>query len=174
MTEGPTPSLHRAWVEVDHAALRHNLGALRRLAGPEKQVIAVVKANAYGHGAIEVSRTLLAEGVELLAVATIDEGIALRRAGIAAPIVVLWALGRPEAALAGAHDLQPVVHDAAGIAMLDGAADPGRRLGRAPRSRHGARAARAPIRRQRWSWHPAGTQPPPAAGGHVQPPGGAG
>ena len=42
----------------------------------------MVKANAYGHGAIEVSRTLLAEGVELLAVATIDEGIALRRAGV--------------------------------------------------------------------------------------------
>ena len=128
MSEGPAPSLHRAWIEVDHAALRHNLGVLRRLAGPEKQVIAVVKANAYGHGAIEVSRTLLAEGVELLAVATIDEGISLRRAGVTAPIIVLWALGRPEAALAVAHDLQPVVHDAAGIAMLEGAADPGRRL----------------------------------------------
>ena len=62
MTEGPTPSLHRAWVEVDHAALRHNLAVLRRLAGPEKQVIAVVKANAYGHGALEVSRTLLDGG----------------------------------------------------------------------------------------------------------------
>ena len=81
MTEGPTPSLHRAWVEIDHDALRHNLAVLRRLAGPGKQVIAVVKANAYGHGAPEVSRTLLDEGVELLAVATIDEGIALRRAG---------------------------------------------------------------------------------------------
>ena len=126
--ERPAPSSHRAWVEVDHAALRHNLGALRRLAGPEKRVIAVVKANAYGHGAIEVSRTLLAEGAELLAVATIDEGITLRRAGVSAPIVVLWALGRPEAALAVAHDLQPIVHDAAGIAMLEEAADAGRRL----------------------------------------------
>lgn len=128
MSEGPTPSLHRAWIEIDHTALRHNLAALRRVAGPEKQVIAVVKANAYGHGAEEVSRTLLAEGVELLAVATIDEGIALRRAGVTAPILVLWSLGRPEATLAVAHDLLPIVHDAAGIAMLEEAADPGRRL----------------------------------------------
>ncbi|HEX6475360.1 MAG TPA: alanine racemase [Candidatus Limnocylindria bacterium] len=128
MSEGPTPSLHRAWIEIDHGALRHNLAALRRVAGPEKQVIAVVKANAYGHGAAEVSRTLLAEGVELLAVATIDEGIALRRAGVTAPILVLWSLGRPEATLAVAHDLLPIVHDVAGIAMLEEAADPGRRL----------------------------------------------
>ncbi|HEX5578096.1 MAG TPA: alanine racemase [Candidatus Limnocylindria bacterium] len=128
MTEGYAPSLHRAWVEIDHAALRHNLAVLRRLAGPEKQVIAVVKANAYGHGAVEVSRTLVAEGAELLAVATVDEGVALRRAGVTAPIVVLWALGRPEAALAVAHDLQPIVYDPAGIAMLEETADPGRRL----------------------------------------------
>jgi alanine racemase len=128
VSEGPQRSLHRAWIEIDHAALRHNLAVLRRVAGPDKQVIAVVKANAYGHGAIEVSRTLQAEGVELLAVATIDEGVALRRAGVTAPIIVLWALGRPEAALAVAHELQPIVHDAAGIAMLEEAADAGRRL----------------------------------------------
>ena len=128
MTEGHVPSLHRAWIEIDHGALRHNLAGLRRLAGPDKQVIGVVKANAYGHGAVEVSRTLLAEGVEHLAVATIDEGIALRRAGIGGPILVLWALGRPEAGLAVAHDLEPVVHNAPGIAMLEAAADPGRRL----------------------------------------------
>ena len=128
MSEGPQKSLHRAWIEIDHAALRHNLEVLRRVAGPERQVIGVVKANAYGHGAVEVSRTLQAEGVELLAVATIDEGVALRRAGVTTPILVLWALGRPEAALAVAHDLQPMVHDAAGIAMLEEAADAGRRL----------------------------------------------
>jgi alanine racemase len=128
VTEARIPSQHRAWIEVDHAALRHNLSLLRRVAGSDKQVIAVVKANAYGHGAIEVSRTLVAEGVELLAVATIDEGITLRRAGVTAPVLVLWALGRPEAALAVAHDLQPIVHDAAGIALLESAADAGRRL----------------------------------------------
>src|SRR5439155_22951144 len=49
-TEGPTRSPHRAWIEVDHAATAHNLAVCRDLAGAGKQVIGVVKANAYGHG----------------------------------------------------------------------------------------------------------------------------
>jgi alanine racemase len=112
-------SPHRAWVEVDHAALASNLGVLRRLAGEERRVIAVVKANAYGHGAIEVSRTLLRHGAEHLAVATLDEGLALRGAGIEAPILVLWGLGAPEAGPALAADLEPVVYDEAGIDLLE-------------------------------------------------------
>ena len=74
MSSVPKHSPHRAWVEVDHHALVGNLAALRRLAGRETGVIAVVKANAYGHGSIEVSRTLLDHGVERLAVATLGEG----------------------------------------------------------------------------------------------------
>ena len=115
MTVAPARSPHRAWIEVDHALLAANLAALRRLAGDEKSVIAVVKANAYGHGAIEVSRTLLDHGAERLAVATLREGLALREAGIAAPILVLWAMGAPEAGRAVAADLEPVVYDEAGI-----------------------------------------------------------
>jgi alanine racemase len=118
----PTRSPHRAWVEIDHDALRHNLGLLRGLAGAGKQIIAVVKANAYGHGALEVSRTLLSEGAERLAVATLDEGLALREAGVAAPILVLWALGEPEADHALANDLEPIVYDEAGIALVERAA----------------------------------------------------
>ena len=79
---------------------------LRDMAGAGKQVIAVVKANAYGHGAVEVSRTLLAANVERLAVATLDEGLALRAAGITAPLLILWALGEPEAGQAVAADLE--------------------------------------------------------------------
>ena len=112
-------SPHRAWVEVDHAALASNLGVLRRLAGEERRVIAVVKANAYGHGAIEVSRTLLRHGAEHLAVATLGEGLALRGAGIEAPILVLWGLGAPEAGPALAADLEAVVYDEAGIDLLE-------------------------------------------------------
>jgi hypothetical protein len=56
-----------------------------------------VKANAYGHGDVAVARTLVAAGVERLAVATVDEGLRLRDAGIAAPIVVLWGIGPAEA-----------------------------------------------------------------------------
>jgi len=115
-------SPHRAWIEVDHEALTHNLASLRRLAGDECSVIAVIKANAYGHGAIEVARTLLAEGVERLAVATLGEGLALREAGITAPILVLWALGAPEAERAVAAELEPVVYDAAGIELIERAA----------------------------------------------------
>jgi alanine racemase len=115
-------SPHRAWVEIDHDALRHNLGLLRGLAGAGKQVIAVVKANAYGHGALEVSRSLLSAGAERLAVATLEEGLALRAAGVAAPIMVLWGLGEPEVAMALAHDLEPIVYDEGGIALTERAA----------------------------------------------------
>jgi alanine racemase len=109
-------------VEVDHAALRHNVDVLRGLAGREKQVIAVVKANAYGHGAVEVSGTLLAAGVERLAVATLDEGLQLRTAGITAPVLVLWALGEPEAGQAVAADLEATIQDAAGAELIERAA----------------------------------------------------
>ncbi len=128
MTLPPARSPHRAWIEIDHAALVSNLAVLRRLAGEQRAVIGVVKANAYGHGAIEVSRTLLRHGVERLAVATLGEGLALRGAGIEAPILVLWGLGAPEAAPAIAADLEPIVYDRAGIDLVErAAADAGRR-----------------------------------------------
>jgi alanine racemase len=127
MTE-ETRSAHRAWIEIDHGALRQNLGVLRAAAGPGKQVIAVVKANAYGHGAVETSRTLLDAGAERLAVATLGEGLELRAAGVSAPILVLWALGEPEAAPALDAGLEPIVHDGAGIDLLERvAAGTGRR-----------------------------------------------
>jgi len=125
--EAPSRSPHRAWIEIDHAAITHNLAVIRDLAGEGKQVIGVVKANAYGHGDVEVSRTLLATGVERLGVATLGEGLKLRAAGIDAPILVLWGLGEPEAEPAIASDLEPVVYSAEGIAMLERAAA---RLGR--------------------------------------------
>jgi alanine racemase len=123
-------SSHRAWVEVDHGALRHNLDVLRGMAGADKQVIAVVKANAYGHGAVEVSQTLRAAGVERLAVATLDEALELRAAGTTGPILVLWALGEPEAPQAVAAGLEAMVQDARSVALLErAAADAGTRLG---------------------------------------------
>jgi len=112
-------SPHRAWIEIDHGALRENLARLRERAGPSKQVIAVVKANAYGHGALEVARTLLAAGAERLAVATVAEAAALRTGGVTAPMLVLWAVGRPEAAQAVALDLEPIVYHAAHLETLE-------------------------------------------------------
>ncbi len=128
MSVPPATSPHRAWIEIDHMALRHNLGLLRAAAGSDKQVIAVVKANAYGHGAIEVSRTLLDAGAERLAVATLDEGQALRAAGITAPIMLLWGIGAAEATAALAAGLEATVYDGAGIHLLErAAAETGRR-----------------------------------------------
>jgi alanine racemase len=121
-------SPHRAWVEVDHTAIRSNLAALRRLAGTDKQTIAVVKANAYGHGDVAVAETLLAEGVERLAVATVSEALRLRAAGIVAPVLVLWGLGAPEAPLAVAADLEATVYAARDVELLErAAAQAGRR-----------------------------------------------
>lgn len=77
-----------AWADVDLAAVRHNVEHLRSVVAPSG-VWAVVKANGYGHGAVEVARAALDGGAEGLCVALVDEGAQLRRAGIDAPILVL-------------------------------------------------------------------------------------
>ena len=74
-------------VDIDLDAIAANAPALRKAANAE--LIAVVKADAYGHGALPVARTVLEAGAAMLAVATIDEGVQLRNAGIQAPILVL-------------------------------------------------------------------------------------
>lgn len=81
----------RAWVEIDLAALTHNVKQLKNLLSPQTELMAVVKADAYGHGAIAVSQTALQAGASWLGVATIPEGIELREAGIEAPILLLGA-----------------------------------------------------------------------------------
>jgi alanine racemase len=75
--------------EIRLGALRRNFARARELAGPGVRVMAVVKANAYGHGMRRIASELLAEGAEYLGVALIEEAIALREAGIRAPILVL-------------------------------------------------------------------------------------
>jgi alanine racemase len=82
----------RAWVEIDLGALAHNVRQIRKLLAPETKIMAVVKADAYGHGAIDIAQTLVAEGVEWLAVATVTEGIELRTAGMIVPILILGAV----------------------------------------------------------------------------------
>jgi alanine racemase len=116
-------SPHRAWIEIDHRALLENLAAVRRLAGAGKQVIAVVKANAYGHGDVAAARTLFDAGVERLAVATVPEGLRLRAADISAPILVLWGVGEPEAGPAVDADLELTVFDTRSLRLLEGAAE---------------------------------------------------
>ena len=89
-------SCQRAWVEVDLAALAHNVRTLKAWLTPTTKLMAVVKADAYGHGAITVARTALANGADSLAIATLAEGVELRRGGITAPILILGAINAPE------------------------------------------------------------------------------
>ncbi|MBI3923876.1 MAG: alanine racemase [Armatimonadetes bacterium] len=76
------------WIEVDLDAIVHNYRQVKTHVGEAVRVLAVVKANAYGHGAVEVSRALEAVGVDYLGVTRIEEGVELRHAGIQAPVLV--------------------------------------------------------------------------------------
>ncbi|MBL1210929.1 alanine racemase [Geminocystis sp. GBBB08] len=82
----------RAWLNINHQALINNVKALKAFLNPETHLMAVIKADAYGHGAVKVAKTLLNSGVDSLAIATLSEGIALREAGITASIMILGAI----------------------------------------------------------------------------------
>ncbi|MBD1881911.1 alanine racemase [Coleofasciculus sp. FACHB-T130] len=108
--ENFTALKERAWVEIDLAALAHNVRQLRRFLSPKTALMAVVKADAYGHGAITVAEIACQAGASWLGVATIPEGIQLREAGIQAPILILGASNTSEQVQAIAHwDLQPTL-----------------------------------------------------------------
>ncbi|MFB3818764.1 MAG: alanine racemase [Candidatus Methylomirabilales bacterium] len=107
--------------EIDLPALAANVETAKRLAGTAA-VMAVVKADAYGHGAVPVARTALGAGATWLGVAIPEEGAALRQAGITAPILVLGPLAPAEAALPLAHDLDQCVSDLGQIEALRAAA----------------------------------------------------
>ncbi|TAD78866.1 MAG: alanine racemase [Oscillatoriales cyanobacterium] len=100
----------RAWVEIDRAALQHNVRQLKHWVGDRVELMAVIKADAYGHGAVTVAQSVLAAGAEWLAVATIEEGGQLREANITAPILVLGAAHTPDQIKALLHwQLQPTL-----------------------------------------------------------------
>lgn len=77
------------WVDIDMQAVRHNFRTVRQMIGEQVKICAIVKANAYGHGYIKLSQLFVDEGVDFLAVATIDGALKLREAGIEVPILVL-------------------------------------------------------------------------------------
>ena len=77
----------RTWAEVDLGAVRHNVRTLKRKA-PNSRLMAVVKADAYGHGSVEAARAAIEAGADSLAVITVEEGAELRQAGLEAPILV--------------------------------------------------------------------------------------
>jgi alanine racemase len=110
-----------AWVEVDLGAVRHNASVLAGIVAPAG-LCAVVKADAYGHGAVPVSLAALAGGAGSLAVAITDEGVELREAGIEAPILLLSEPGADAMDEAIARRLTPTLYSAEGIALAGAAA----------------------------------------------------
>ncbi len=111
------PSFRPAWGEVDLEAVRANVRTLARRAAPA-QLLAVVKADAYGHGAVPVAEAALAAGASWLGVALVEEGAALREAGIDEPILVLSEPPAEAAETVVTRRLTPVVYTEAGIEAL--------------------------------------------------------
>jgi alanine racemase len=109
-------SPHR--VEIGRAALIHNIREFRRLIGPRRKFLAVVKANAYGHGLREVSSLAAENGVDWLGVNSVEEGASLREAGLSLPILVLGYVALRDLGEAVARDLRLVVYNRETIGRL--------------------------------------------------------
>ncbi|HEX9454334.1 MAG TPA: alanine racemase, partial [Candidatus Binatia bacterium] len=104
---------------IDHAALRWNLRQIKKTVGPRVKILAMVKANGYGHGAVEVTRTLAKASSDAFGVATVEEGIELRRARIDKPILVLAGAYPEQLDQYLRYKLTPVIHQAATLAAFD-------------------------------------------------------
>src|SRR5689334_1199862 len=108
----------RVTATIDLSALRHNVAQVRRFA-PRSKVMAAIKADAYGHGAIHVARAL-GDAVDSFAVAALEEALVLREAHVGGPITLLEGiLSSEEAKLCLRHELEIVVHDHWQLAMLE-------------------------------------------------------
>jgi alanine racemase len=111
---------HRpTWVEISLPALKHNYLTIRNHLSAPAQLMAVVKANAYGHGAVECARALEAAGADWFGVALVEEGIELRRAGITRPIFLLGGFWRGQADDVIARDLTAAVYRLDQVEELD-------------------------------------------------------
>lgn len=106
------------WADVDGSAISHNTSLVKQLVGPGTQVMAVVKANGYGHGAVPAARAALDGGATWLGVSSVQEGIELRKAGLSGPILNLGYT--PPAALSAAiaARLALTLYDRAGLTLL--------------------------------------------------------
>lgn len=115
MNYPPRPTV----AEIDLGALRHNLNQATRFCRSGQRVLAVVKADAYGHGAVAVSRALVAEGVEQFGVATLEEALELRQAGIEQTILVLGGCYPGQEEMFLRQRLIPVISDRESLERLD-------------------------------------------------------
>jgi len=114
----------RVWAEIDLDSITNNLNRLRLHAGAgpdgvNRRIMAIVKANAYGHGAVPIAWHLASQGVDMLGVGDSQEAIELREAGISIPIVVLGAIVPGEMAAVVAHDIEVTVHSGERVRLLE-------------------------------------------------------
>ena len=128
MTHDPI-SLRPSFIEVNLPALGRNLDRIREIAAPA-QVMAIVKSNAYGHGLVECSSYLEAQGVQYLGVAYVEEGLALRQAGIKTPILVLGGIVGAQIPLFIENDLDIV---ASSVTKLESIEAESKRIGKRAR-----------------------------------------
>lgn len=117
-----TQRLRPTWLEIDLGVIARNTQMLRARTTPGAQLMAVVKADAYGHGAAEVSGTALQNGAQALGVALAEEGVQLREAGIDAPILVFGGVTQAGAQAVARHGLAQVVYDEQAVRWLSQAA----------------------------------------------------
>jgi alanine racemase len=110
---------YRVWAEIDLSALRHNLGVVRRALAPETKILAVAKADAYGHGALPVAWTALESGCSMVGVGDSGEALHLREGGIPGPILILGAIVEEEIHKVVQYDVSVTIHSADLLALLD-------------------------------------------------------
>ncbi|MBQ3038316.1 MAG: alanine racemase, partial [Clostridia bacterium] len=99
----------RTWAQISVDALNYNFKQIRKITNPDSKIMAIVKADAYGHGAVECARIFLQNGADMLGVACCEEAMQLRRNGIAAPILILGTSYDEELLEIVQNDITPTV-----------------------------------------------------------------
>jgi len=110
--------LGSTWIEIDLDAIAQNVRNIKKLIGEKKELMAVVKGNAYGHDILEVSSVVLKNGASRLAVARLEEGIFLRKAGIVVPILILGLTLKQQAELLVSYSITPTVSECGTIEKI--------------------------------------------------------
>ncbi|MBI3268258.1 MAG: alanine racemase [Planctomycetes bacterium] len=110
---------YRVWAEVDLKAVEENLRLVKNEVGPEVRILVVVKADAYGHGAVPVAKTALESGASMVGVGDSTEALELRHAGIRHPILILGALIEEELGWVVSFDITPTIHAAEMVGLLE-------------------------------------------------------
>jgi alanine racemase len=110
---------YRVWAEIDLAALRHNISVIRRALEPRTKIMAVTKADAYGHGALPIAWTALENGCAMVGVGDSGEAIQLREGGIPGPILILGAIVEEEIHKVVQYDISVTVHSSDLLPLLN-------------------------------------------------------